>query len=174
MKKNIIFILVITLLFSCSSDKKSTDEIVKEIKNGNNLTEVITKTSCGDIVYKLDGKKTRHFFCDSYMGDGGVELNCYFEGNKLIYSEYYSFYDGPMQLEDGTFTSGGEAIGDKYKLYFENEKLVKCLKNDELVTDLNTEEPDYDPDTSKLVVFAKKVKKIINTTDSEVLCDSWF
>jgi len=131
MKHYILFAsLIAFLLFSCSEEIIDTDKVVQEIKSSTSLTENVTSTLCGEIKFKLEGDHVRHFYCDSYMGDGGSELNSYFYKNKLIYAEYYSFYDGPMPTEDGEYTAGGEATGDKYRIYFENEKMVKCFKND--------------------------------------------
>ncbi len=171
MKKFLFLSIIAGFIVSCSSDKPDTDKVVNEIKNAKNFTENITNTTCGDIKFTLEGNKIRHFYCDSYMGDGGWELNCYFYDNELIYCEYYSFYDGPMELEDGTFSTSGTAIGSKYKIYFEDENFAKCFKDDVETAELK---PDYDPNPEKLVEFARKVTKAINTTDSEIMCDGGF
>ena len=174
MKHYLFASLIALLLFSCSEEKIDTDKVVQEIKNATNLSQNVTSTLCGEIKFKLEDDQVRHFFCDSYMGDGGTELNSYFSKNKLIYAEYSTFYDGPAMAEDGTTTEGGDSTGDKYRIYFENEKMVKCFKNDKIITDLNPDEPVYDPDPVKLVDFAHKVVKAMNTKESEVLCDMWF
>lgn len=173
MKNYSFLIIIVFFLFSCG-EKKSTDEIVKEIKSNSSLKEVETITMCGDIVYNLEDDEIKHFKIDYYMGDGGAEFDCYFYNNELIYSEYYSFYEGPVMNDDGTYSEGGETIGDKYIYYFENEKLQKCIKNGEEITEFNPDAPDYDPEPEKLIKFAANVKDEMNNEDSEILCEQWF
>lgn len=173
--KKYILLLIFPLLFSCSTDEKSTETIVAEIKSGVNLTEEFTETLCGDIIFKTDDNEIRYFYCDMYMGDGGSELSCYFQKGKLIYSEYSMFWDYPVTQNDanGDPYTEWETSAQNYQLYFNNEKFVKCIKDGVEITNLNFDEPDYDPNPSDLVDFAHKVVNAINSTDSEVLCD-WF
>lgn len=166
MTKSIFFGVIVLLITFSSCSNQSTDKIVADIDNSKDLQENVTQTICGDITYKLDGDEVRKFYIERYMGDGGEEMTAYFAENKLIFCNYYSFYDGPMENEDGTWTNGGEAIGSVYEIYFEDEKMVKCLKDGVEYSNFK----DIDPEPKYLVEYAKEIAKLVDDTESEYLC----
>jgi len=163
-----IFLGVIALfLFSCSGEKLSTDEKVAQLKNATNYTNNTTETQCGTILYAIEEQDVKISSYDTYMGDGGSEVSFYYWDNDLIFCEYYSFYDGPMMNDDGTYSQGGEPIGSKYKIYYKNGKMDKCLKDGVVFTDF---EEGYDPDTKELYEMSKKIILLVGNTESEILC----
>jgi len=165
--KKIAFLGVISLLLFACNAKLTTDEIVAKINSSSDLKENVTETVCGAITYQLDGDEVCKYYVETYMGDGGSESTCYFADGKLIMCEYYTFYDGPMELEDGTYSAGGEAIGSNYKFYYEDGKLVKCIKDD---ADYTNQIGDMDPDPTYIYEEAMKIAKEVGKTESEILC----
>jgi hypothetical protein len=160
--------VIVLSLFSCSGEKLTTDQKVAEIDAATNYTNTNTETVCGTIYFSLDGKDVVHASCDTYMGDGGAEASFYYCDNELIYCEYYSFYDGPMMDENGTYTDGGESIGNRYKVYYENGEMEKCLKDDVEFSDF---EDGYDPDPEYLYETSTEILLAVEDTESKVLCN---
>ena len=166
--KKIFLGVIVLFLFSCAGEKLTTDEKVAIIKAGTNYTSNKTETVCGIIDFGIDGKDVKIAIFDTYMGDGGSEVSFYYWNNELIYCDYYSFYDGPMMNEDGSYTTGGEAVGYRYKIYFKKGKMEKCFKEDIEFSDF---EEGYDPDTKKLYEVSKKIVLALDDTESEILCE---
>ncbi|MBN2890798.1 MAG: hypothetical protein JXL97_02935 [Bacteroidales bacterium] len=166
MKKIILGVLVL-FLFSCSGEKLTTDEKVQQIKDGTNYISNETETVCGTIYFAIDEEEqdVRIASVEYYMGDGGSDVTFYYWDNELIYCEYYSFYDGPMENENGTWTPGGEAVGNTYTIYYKNGKMEKFLKEDVETSDFEYIDPDY------LYEMSKKIVLLVGDTESEILCD---
>lgn len=172
MKKSVYLYTVFTLVvLSCSQEQLDTSKIIATIDAAKNYKITKAEGNCGEIEYKYEGDKIRKIYADTYMGDGGDKITCYFWDDELIYCHIYSYYDGPMQKEDGTFTMGGEAVGSKYKLYYANGKLAKYLKDDVVFTDIDS---DQAPNPDKLYKNSKKIVESPENVKTEIICDGIF
>lgn len=165
MKKYAFLPIIVLFLFVCSCGSTSTDQIVDEIRNNDNLTKFTAETYCGNIVYYSDGDKVSQFYVEGGMGDGGFEINCFFKDEQLIFVDYYYFYDSPVTVDDETTW---ETIGYSYEYYFNNGKFDKCI-------DVDTEVTDFDalliPQPQAFIDFANKIVNSKDDIDPEILCE---